>query len=261
VTERMRDDELEAALVEIGARLNYPVPTQLASAVRARLREPRPRRALWTPPAFAPAFATLAVLFLVVAFASPGLRSAAREFLHLRGIDIFPVPSVPSVAPSLPVAIPGERTSLDDARRRVHFTVRQPTVPELSAPDVVLLDTTGGAERVTLLYGDRTGLPPTQVPGVSALLVEFRAAVDSAFFGKAVGPGTTLEEVTVNGGRGFWLAGAPHFFFYRDPSGAILQETLRLAGNTLIWEQDGLTLRLEASVTKDQALRIAASVH
>jgi hypothetical protein len=264
MTERMRDEELAATLVDIGGRLAYPEPTQMASAVRARLREPRPRRRWWTAPAFAPAFVTLALLLVVVALGSPGLRSAAGEFLHLRGIDIFPVPSVATVAPASAspsaVTIPGERVTLDEARRRVHFTVRQPTVAELASPDVVLLDTTGGAERVTLVYASRAGLPPTQVPGVSALLVEFRGAVESNFFGKAVGPGTTIEEVTVNGGRGFWVAGAPHFFFYRDPAGGIQQETLRLAGNTLLWEQDGVTLRLEASVTKEQALRIAASV-
>jgi len=264
VSERMRDEDLEATLVDLGGRLRYPQPTQMATAVRARLREPRPRRTVWSAPAFVPAFATLALLLVVVALASPGVRSAAGEFFHLRGIDIFPVPSVATVAPASAspsaVVIPGERVTLDEARRRVHFTVRQPTVPELAAPDVVLLDTTGAAERVTLLYGERAGFPPTQVPGASVLLVEFRGSVDAAFFGKGFGPGTTLEEVTVNGGRGFWLAGAPHFFFYRDPSGGIQQETLRLAGNTLLWEQDGVTLRLEAAVTKDQALRIAASV-
>jgi hypothetical protein len=268
MTERMREEELVATLVEIGARLRYPEPTRMAQAVRARLREPRPRSAGWRAPAFAPAFVTLALLLIVVALGLPGVRSAAQEFLHLRGIDIFPVPSVPapsptsfpSVSPTLPGTIPGDLVTLEEARRRVHFTVRQPTVSELASPDEVLLDTTGGAERVTLLYRDRAGLPPTQLSGVSALFVEFRGSVDATFFGKGVGPGTTLEEVTVNGGRGFWIAGAPHFFFYRDPAGGIQQETLRLAGNTLIWEQDGVTLRLEASVTKDQALRVAASV-
>jgi hypothetical protein len=266
MSEPMRDEELAATLVDIGERLFYPPATRLATAVRARLREPRPRRVPWRAPALVPAFATLALLLLVVAIASPGLRSAAREFLHLRGIDIFPVPSAPSapsaptVAPSPSVVIPGERTTLEDARRRVSFTVRQPTVPELTSPDYVVLDAAGGVERLTLVYGDRAGFAASQLPGVGVLLVEFRGAVDAAIFGKAVGPGTTLEEVTVNGGRGFWLAGAPHFFFYRDPSGAFQQETLRLAGNTLIWEQGGVTLRIEAAVTKEQALRIAASV-
>ena|SRR5205809_3378637 len=256
----MRDDELDATLVDIGRRLRYPAASSVASRVRALIARPRTLRERWSLPAFAPAFATLAILLIAIAIASPGVRAAAREFLHLRGIDIFPVPSVATVAPSAAVAIPGERVSLDEARRRVHFTVRQPATPELGSPDAVVLDTTGAAERVTLVYGARAGFPPTQLQGVSALLVEFRGSVDATFFGKSIGPGTTLEEVTVNGGRGFWLAGAPHFFFYRDASGAILQETLRLAGNTLIWEQDGVTFRLEAEISRDQALRIASTV-
>jgi hypothetical protein len=65
--------------------------------------------------------------------------------------------------------------------------------------------------------------------------------------------------VTVNGGRGFWLEGAPHQFFYRDPDGSVRPDTLRLAGNTLLWEQGGVTLRLEADLTRDQALRLAST--
>jgi hypothetical protein len=259
MTERMRDDELETTLVEIGERLSYPTPTQLASAVRARLREPRARRAFWTAPAFAPAFVTIALLLLVVAIASPGLRTAAQEFLHLRGIDIFPVPSVASVAPSLPVAVPGERTTLDEARRRVRFAIRVPTAPELGAPDDVFVETTSTSDTVTLVYRVRAGIPVSPEAGVSAMVVEVRGALDEILLGKATGPGTRVEAVTVGGGRGFWLEGTPHQFFYRDPGGSVRPETLRLAGNTLVWEQDGVTIRLEASVTKDQALQIAAT--
>jgi len=77
--------------------------------------------------------------------------------------------------------------------------------------------------------------------------------------GKVVGPDTTLEQVTVDGAQGFWLAGAPHQFFYRDAYGNFIQETLRLAENTLIWERNGTIYRLEAQVSKVDALRIAAS--
>ena len=34
----------------------------------------------------------------------------------------------------------------------------------------------------------------------------------------------------------------------------------RLSGNVLLWEQDGLTLRLEGRLTKEQALELARSV-
>ena len=35
----------------------------------------------------------------------------------------------------------------------------------------------------------------------------------------------------------------------------------RLAGNTLLWERQSLTLRLEAAIDRDTALRIATSAH
>jgi len=34
----------------------------------------------------------------------------------------------------------------------------------------------------------------------------------------------------------------------------------RLAGNTLLWEQDGLTLRIESGLQRDAAMRIAEQV-
>ncbi|MDQ6857605.1 MAG: hypothetical protein M3Z65_01265, partial [Chloroflexota bacterium] len=59
----------------------------------------------------------------------------------------------------------------------------------------------------------------------------------------------------------FWIQGTPHFFFYSSGgANQVQQETLRLAGNTLIWTQGPLLMRLEAQVDKATALRIAASL-
>ncbi|MBA3388266.1 MAG: DUF4367 domain-containing protein, partial [Rubrobacter sp.] len=59
-------------------------------------------------------------------------------------------------------------------------------------------------------------------------------------------------------GRGYWVAEA-----HPDPvvwgqytSG----ETKRPRVNVLLWEQDGLSLRLESKLTREQAIRIAESV-
>jgi hypothetical protein len=265
--EPMPVQELEATLADIGERLAYPRPTHLADAVRARLREPRPGRwwdALRSPRyAFLPVIATLAVLALAVVLAVPDARAAASEFLHLRGIDIFRAPAIATpAATAVPRAtFAGGLTTLDDARRRADFTVRAPTDPRLGAPDEVYrgLTTTGSHDVVTLVYTSRTGIPVSREAGVSALVVEFRGRVDETLFAKVAGPGTRIEDVTVNGGMGFWIEGEPHLFFYRDEAGSIWSETLRLAGNTLLWEQDGVTIRLEAQVTREDALRIAAS--
>lgn len=265
--EPMPEHELEATLADLGDRLAYPRPTRLADAVRARLREPRAGRwwdALRSPRyAFVPAVATLAVLALAVVVALPGARAAASEFLHLRGIDIFRAPAIETpVATAVPRAtFAGALTTLDEARRRADFTVRAPTDPRLGTPDEVYrgLSTTGTHDVVTLVYSSRAGVPVSREAGVSALIVEFRGRIDETLFAKVAGAGTRIEDVTVNGGKGFWIEGEPHLFFYRDEAGNIWNETLRLAGNTLLWEQDGVTFRLEAQVTREDALRIAAS--
>src|SRR5688500_14878723 len=116
--EPMREHELEATLTDLGERLAYPRPTRLAAAVRARLKEPRPRRwwdAVLSPRyAFAPAVATLVLILVVTLAAMPGVRATADEFLRLRGIDIFrttATPSAPAASAALP--FPGERVSLE----------------------------------------------------------------------------------------------------------------------------------------------------
>jgi hypothetical protein len=254
----MREDELETTLFALGRQLAYPRPTRMADAVRARLAAPRPLP-WWRRYALAPALVTAVLLFAVLLLGSPGVRAAAQEFFHLRGVDIFPVPSLPSLTPrpspsSSQGLVPGDRVSLAEAQQRVHFTIRQPS--ELGTPDEIYVDP---SEHVTLVYEHAPGIPVSPATGVAALVVEFRGSVDATFFGKAIGPDTTLESVSVNGSAGYWLAGAPHFFFYRLENGSVLQETLRLAGNTLIWVENGVTLRLEANVPKDVALRIAAN--
>jgi hypothetical protein len=259
MNERMRDDELETALRDIGERLDYPRPVGMAAAVRVRLREPRPKLAAWWPPRLAPTLVTMALLAIVVALASPDARAAAGQFLHLRGIDIFPVPTVPASLPPLRITFTGQRTTLDDARRQVRFTMRVPSAPELGTPDDVFVESVGTSDRVSLVYRQRDGIPLSKGAGVSALVVEVKGTVDEILLGKATGPGTRIEAVMVNGAPGYWLEGEPHLFFYREPGGNVRDETLRLAGNTLVWVQDGVTIRLEAQISKTDALRIAST--
>jgi hypothetical protein len=256
VTEPMRDEELEAALRDIGTRLDYPAPVAMASAVRARLRTPR--RVGWRL-VFAPAALTAALLVLVVGALAADLPANAVEFLRVRGIDIFPVPSVPATMPPPTITFSGDRVTLAEARTRVRFAVQVPSAPELGAPDDVYVETVGTTDRLTLVYRQRPGIPVSPTAGVSALVVELGGTIDEALLGKGTGPGTPVEAVNVGGARGYWIEGAPHLFFYRDPSGNAVQETLRLAGNTLVWEHGNVTLRLEAQLTKDQALRFAAT--
>ncbi|MBI3968540.1 MAG: hypothetical protein HY329_23140 [Chloroflexi bacterium] len=239
------------------------------------------------------AFALATVAVLVV---WPTARAAVADALGLRGIAIsfrpgapgtplvFTPTSAPTGAPpGPPLAIPpappeaspasasaaptpaggllrlGTPLSLEEVRRRVPYRVLTPMLPELGAPDgVYFLNSVPGGQ-VGLVYGSRPGIPEAQT-GVGLLFTQFRAEIDFRFLGKGLGPGTRLEEVAVNGRRGLWIEGQPHTFFYRGRDGQPQPESVRLAGNVLLWEQDALLLRLEAAIAKDEALRIATSV-
>jgi len=273
---RMNDAQLAAALADFGPRIAWPTTPDVRARVVARIQaEPRRTRwwtAMWSPRyGFAPAIVTVAIALLAVLAFSPEARATATDILRLRGIEIFrgPVPTPsptpsrspgaiqsPSPSPALGLGTP---VTLDEARARAGYPVVVPTDPLLGAPDEVYLRAVTSSTQVSFVYTTRPGIPVSAEAGVSALVTEFGGAtVDENFFGKVLDQNTTLTKVTVNGQPGFWIQGKPHFFFYNS-SGTFQQESLRLAGNTLLWLRGDLLMRLEAQVDQATALRIAAS--
>jgi hypothetical protein len=266
----LSDPELEEALSEAGQHLAYPPTPALAQAVGTHLRT-RPVRHWWR--AWAPLFwgrrelalaVAAAVLVLAAGLATlPGTRNAIADRLGLRGVQIKPVKSLPPLtpAPERTMLLLGERLTLDEARARVRYRVLVPSQVELGPPDEVYFIAPPSGGQVALVYLSRPGYRLDPQTGVSILLTEFRGTVGGDAFGKGLPPNTRLESVTVNGGPGFWIEGAPHaLIFYRDASGNFKQTEVRLAGNVLLWQQGELTLRLEGSFTKAQALQIAESL-
>ena len=276
---RLNDAQLAAALGELGTQVAWPaIPDVRARVVTRITAEPRRTRwwiAVWSPRyGFAPAVVAVAIALLAVLAFSPEARATATDILRLRGIEIFrgPVPTpspTPSRSPTSSGAIPspspspalglGTQVTLDEARARAGYPVVLPTDPLLGAPDEIYLRAVTNSTQVSFVYKSRAGIPVSADAGVSALVTEFSGAtVDENFFGKVLDQNTTLTKVTVNGQPGFWIQGKPHFFFYNS-SGTFQQESLRLAGNTLLWLRGDLLMRLEAQVDQATALRIAAS--
>ena len=261
--ERLDDRDLERTLSDIGTRLDGP-KRDMWPAVRARIAERR-ARPWWSRlgldrQTFAPVVATLAVLLVAAFVLTPGVVDALEHLLNIPGVQIFRIATTPTPMPTTTatVAFPGQRAaSVAEASRLAGFQVREPGA--LGAADEIYVEL--APVRVTLVYRARQGLPATALSGVSALIVEFQGSLDAPILGKALGPGTTLEAVPLAGGTAaYWLAGQPHQFFYRDSTGNIQPDTLRLAGNTLLWDAGGITYRLEAQVTREEAVRIASSV-
>ena len=197
----------------------------------------------------------------------PEARNAIADRLGLPGVSIRWVDEVPTPEPSqigAPLLL-GRQVTLDEAQAAVDFPVRVPTVAGFNLPDeIYLLDQVEGA-MVSFVYPAAPGLPASDETGVGALLTQFRGEADRGLIEKGLSDDgarpTNLDAVAVSGEPGFWISGAPHgFFFVCYDVGECRQERYRLAGNVLLWEQDGVTLRLESALSLKDALAIAESV-
>lgn len=243
--------DLERGLHELGRDLDYPTGEGLSERVRWRLAHelsPR-RRRLRRAVLLAAALAVLAA----------GTAVAVR--FALPGVDIAPSPTPLPVSP----APPGEgldlgrKLSLERAASAVQFPVGIPAA--LGDPAAVYLDGSTPGGRVSLVYEPTDRLPRDPRTGLGALLTTFHADVDEEILlGKVPEEGTLVERVTVDGSDGFWLTGEPHTVYYRGEGGGIFEDSIRLAGNVLLWNEDGVTHRLEADISLHEAIRIAESL-
>jgi hypothetical protein len=269
--------DLELALRDLGAHLEFPATPDLAAAVATRLRaapapapEPRARgplaRLRWRPAWRRLALAGLAAVLLAAAVlvVSPGTREAVARRLGLRGVEVRlggepPTPTV-TTRPGARLELGlGELVTLGEARRRVAFHVQVPAVAGFRRPDAVYVSTQPEGGRVDFVYRARPGLPPSPYTDAGLLITEFQGTVTPDFIKKVV-VGGLVEEVRVAGQPGYWFSGEPHFFTYKDRRGEIADEQTRLAGNTLVWQAGPRTLRLEGQLSKQEALRIAESM-
>jgi hypothetical protein len=250
----MYDERLEAALADLGTALVFPGTPPLAGGIASLLephpasRWPRPRS--WSRAAL---LAATAVLVLAGVAGAIGLGTGA---IHLRFADGSPLPTPVS---SLPNHGFGHPTTLDDATAAVPWKLIAPTLPDLGEPDGIYLSNIPTGGTVTMAWGDRAGYPADD-EGIGLVLTQFQADIGPETFEKMILEGTDVVALPVNGHPGWWIDGGTHAFFYRDATGAMVDTTLRLVGSTLIWEQDGLALRVEGAPNLAAALRVARSL-
>jgi hypothetical protein len=273
-----RELDLEGALADLAAAIEFPPTPDLAGAVATRLAEaqapvPTPARARrrlaglgrrtgWRRLAVVGLAAVL--LAAAVLVASPGTREAVARRLGLRGVGVElggPPPPTVTTRPGerLDLGL-GQRVTLEEARRRVGFPVLVPGAPGFRQPAAVYVNEAvpvGG--RVDLVYRARPGLPASPFTDVGLLVTELRGRPTPDFIKKVARAGL-VEEVTVDGQPGYWFSGEPHFFTYLDATGQFRDEQTRLAGNTLIWQRGDLTLRIEGQISRQEALALARSM-
>jgi hypothetical protein len=267
----MGDQILEARLADLGAHLDYPPTPALAGAIAGRLagievRQRVPAQPWWKRRPVVMATSLLAALAIMVG-AVPPVRTTVAHWLGIRGIVIEPVQQNPTprpqpsstATPSLGARLLlGRQLTLAQARAAVDFPIAVPA--SLGEPDAVYLRASPPVQFVTLVYLPRSGLPEAPTTGVGLLVTELRGTLASEFLDKFVGPDATVEPVSVNGGAGYFIAGQPHELAYTNAGGTVVNDQVRLAGNTLIFERGDVSIRIEANLGRDQALAIAQSL-
>ena len=252
------DERLGAALSGLRARVDFPEPGDVAERVLARVAGARRTRSRWARAAVAMAAAVTVLAGVLVL--SSGARHAVAGWLGIGGVRIQVVPTLPSAGPLTSELDLGRPVSLQTAQAEAGFRIRVPEDPALGRPDAVYLRSGFVQDQVWLVYRSRPAVPPASQTGVSLLISEFRGGIDQAVMKKLLFAKASLEAVTVNGHPGFWISGRPHDVQYLDPKGRPLSDLVRLAGNVLVWDEGGITFRVEADVPLSTALEIAASM-
>src|SRR5438128_10756734 len=225
--------ELELALLDLGRALEFPPAPDLASRVAARI-EPRRRRFPVRRVAIAVAVLAVAV---GIAFAVPPARSAILRFLGFGAVRIELVQTLPAAQERPLGSGLGETVTAAQAREALQGRLLLPHGAEHATFHV------GPGDVVSLVLRSKHGL---------VLLSELPFG-DPGALKKVASDATRIEPAEVNGQQGIWLTGAPHLFVFPGAPP-------RLAGNVLIWQRGGLTLRLEGRLTKAQAVELAQGV-
>jgi hypothetical protein len=288
----MRD--IEQTLIQIGRELDWPETPDLAAGVMARLeatspgdaeraapgaerrlRRPEPDkldgrrpgkgrlglRGLLPPHglrrALVLALVSLLVLSGAVFAAVPSVRDAVLEFIGLQGATIERREDLPTPPPIEPLDL-GTRTTLEAAGERLAFDPLVPSDP--GDPDGVYVSDRAPGGELSLTYRPREDLPRSRTTGLGLLVTEIRGDLMPDFFQKLAPQGSVIEELTVGGEPAAWIEGAEHFFFYRTPSGEVVEDELRLAQNVLLMQRGPMLIRLEGAFDRDRALEIAASL-
>ena len=236
---------LERELQALSSSLDWPETPDVSRRVVARTAGARPRPVVRRRLALALAVVLAA---LVAVLAVPPARTAVLDWLGIGGAQIIRVDDLPSVAATPGLEILGERVTLDQAQERAGFPFADPPEDE-RAPDQILL--TPGM-RVTYVWRDRDR--------VRVLLTQFRGdATEPGLVKKLVSRATQTTIFEIDGHRALWLEGGPHAVLFLTPDGNIGDDLGWLAGNTLLVENGGVTVRIEAQIDRADAIELARS--
>lgn len=261
--------DLERSLAELAERLEIPNGDFLVGDVMRRVSQPARRPTIGRVSRLAGALAAALIAAVLIL---PGPRQAIARWLGFDSVRIEPGVTVPTtVAPATsgssttptsatvvnPVLGLGSAVSIEAAMSQTGLPDPMPTL--LGDAQSIHVAHPPASGQIIAVYAPSELVPQSNVTGVGALMSVFPARIDEGFFRKTLGDTATVRPVDVDGAAGYWIDGSPHQLMF-ESGNDVLEETLRLATNTLIWQRGANVYRLEADIDLETALRIAKTV-
>jgi hypothetical protein len=236
----MTDDTLailERDLRALGTETRTPAPSsQMAGRVLRQVTPTPVSRPFWTRGRVGAAVAAA----LVALLAAPPVRAAVADWFGFAGVLVQDAPA-PDVSDAPPPPSVDDAMSVADAARLVAFTPLVPTA--LGTPEAV--DVSADRRVVSMTWSTADG--PVR-------LDQFDGRLDYTVLKTAA----DVEYAAVGSVDALWFD-SPHEVAFLDERGRSRSESPRLAGTTLIWPADDVTLRLEGDLTLSRATEIGAS--
>lgn len=238
---------LERELTTLAASVEWPETPDVAAAVASRLGEPA-RRARFPRRRLAMVVAAVLAAILAV-LAVPPARTAIFDWLGIGGARIVRVDHLPPLPPVQDLDVLGQRATLAGARARAGFAFADPPLDE-PAPDEVRL-----APGLRVSYVWRDG------KGVRLLVTQFPGDVgDPGLLKKLAGQATIIDRFELDGNPAVWLEGGPHVVLFVAPDGLIGEDHGWLAGNTLLVDRNGTTIRVEGALDRRDAIGLVRAM-
>ena len=238
---------LERELAALSDAVEWPDSPDLVAGVARRL-DAAPRRRLMRRPLAIGVVAVLAATVLAV-LAVPPARTAVLDWLGIGGARIVRVDDLPPLSLHQDLEVLGRPATLGAARARAGFSFADPPRDE-PRPDEVRLAL---GPRVSYLWRDGADarLIVTQFPG---------RAGDPALLQKLAGGATRIDRFAIDGDTAFWLEGGPHVVLFVAPDGLIREDHGWLAGNTLLVDRGGTTIRVEGALDRADAVDVVRAM-
>ena len=249
--------DVDALLRASAKAFSYPrTPNVIAANVRDRLDDDASSfaerlRAVVARPVLRAAAAVLLVAVVVVssALAVPQSREALADFFGLSRVRIEIGPLLGPPPPALSPDSFAEPATLRTAQEAVDFEIRLPTERGAQMlPDAVYVQNIGGASApvVILVYeGEDFDLYQRSI----------------GFYGKGLPDAELARESSVHGRPAIWIGSGGHIARSLDADGNVLIDTERtVERGTLLWEDGGISYRLETGLSEEEAILLAESL-